>query len=211
MRSGPSRSRIRPTLLAVARHPSGPLVTYQPVDSLDAMAFYLEPNLAHADQLILDALKSRYGEGATFENRSEAPAFKLSELVGDDGGSYSKGTSAEHFGKVARLLMRLVYELNVNYEHVARPSDLNPKDVYVVDVMYPAELDGRTQYLAVTANDGPAVLVAMPNVPRTLLEGTGTVADTRAAMRLLATEIAELTNAALPSARTLAAGTNADG
>ena len=169
------------------------------------MTILLQPNLDYADELVLKALRRRYGEGADFETRSDAPGFALHELVEDDGGSYSAWTDAKHFGKVARLLMRLVYELNVHSAHSARPDGLTPKSVWVVDVMYPVTPETRTAFLAVTVG-GPPVLLALPELPVELTEGVGTVADTRAALRAFSIRMADLVNLALPAARAMAAG-----
>jgi hypothetical protein len=155
-------------------------------------------------RIVLQALRRRHGAGADFATRGDASAFRLAELVEDDGGSYSSYTDAQHFGKVARQLMRLVYELNVHCDHAARPQDLNPKSVWVVDVMHAVTLDTRTAYLAVTAG-GPPVLMPLPDLPKTLLDGSGSANETRAALRAFAMRMADLVNLALPAARTLAA------
>ncbi|MDA0169408.1 hypothetical protein OJ998_09950 [Solirubrobacter taibaiensis] len=167
------------------------------------MTLLLQPNVEHADRLVLRALQRRYGEGADFATRGEAPGFPLAELVEDDGGSYSAYTGAQHFGKVARQLMRLVYELNVHSAHGTRPQDVSPKSVWVVDVMHAVTPDTRTAYLAVTAGGAP-VLMPLPDLPGSLLDGSCSANETRASLRVFAVRMADLVNLALPAARTLA-------
>jgi hypothetical protein len=101
--------------------------------------------------------------------------------------------------------MRLVYELNVYSSHLSRPRSLNPKSVWVVDVMHSIAPNTRTAYLAVTTG-GPPILMPLPELPDELLDGRGTVTDTRAAMRTFAHRVADLVNLALPAARMLASG-----
>lgn len=165
----------------------------------------LEPNYAHADHLVLAALRRRSGPSADLDVHRGEPGLPLRDLVTDDGGSYSGGVDASHFGKVPRLLMFLVYELDINDEGIRRPRDLPVKAMYVVDAYAPVTTGGRTGFLAVRANDGPPVLVPLPELPETLLDGTGTVADTREGVRRIAEQIAGLVDSALPTARTLAA------
>lgn len=173
------------------------------------MTLLLLPNTAHADQLVLAALKRRHGAGADFSTRSDAPGFSLEDLVEDDGGIYSAVPENRHYGNVTRRLSRLVYELNVHCDHALRPPDLNAKSVYVVDIVHPATTGGRTGYLAVTVG-GPPVLMPLPDLTPALIEGTGTVRDTRSALRAFAIRVTDLANLALPSARAVLAAPRLD-
>src|SRR4051812_28030471 len=183
-REGTVRSEVRKRLHAISRLLAAALPGRRQPSALRSMrvTLLLQPNVEHADRIVLRALRRRHGDGADFATRGDASAFRLAELVEDDGGSYSSYTDAQHFGKVARQLMRLVYELNVHCDHAARPQDLNPKSVWVVDVMHAVTLDTRTVYLAVTAG-GPPVLMPLPDLPKTLLDGSGSANETRAALR----------------------------
>jgi hypothetical protein len=149
------------------------------------MTALLLPNLTHADELVLQAVKRRHGSGADFSSRLEGPGISITELIEDDGGSYAAGPDTRHLGNVTRRLARLVYELNVHSTHPLRPDGLTPKSVYVVDTVYPTEVGGRTGYLAVTVG-GPPVLMPLPELPPALIDGTGTVEDTRQALRAFA-------------------------
>jgi hypothetical protein len=140
------------------------------------MTVLLLPNLAHADEIVLQALKRRHGASANLSTRSDGPGIPLHELIEDDGSTYSAVPENRHYGKVTRRLSRLVYELNVHCSHPLRPSGLNPKSVYVVDIVHPATTGGRTGYLAITVC-GPPVLVPLPELPPALIDGAGTVED----------------------------------
>jgi hypothetical protein len=98
------------------------------------MTVLLLPNLAHADEIVLQALK-RHGTGADFSTRSDGPGIPLQELIEDDGSTYSavpenrqsrSESSVKYEGRLERTWtnkhLRLLADDEGRCEWVPRPT-----------------------------------------------------------------------------------------
>lgn len=183
------------------------------------ISLFVTPNVRQADELVHRAMRQRYGDAADFETRGAEAGMSLAEvmLCAREAGLVDEvpvmSPAKAHYGKIARLLAQLVYLLTINSRLAA---GLSAHSVYVVDIMHPVIDGGQTSYLAVAvSSDAPGpmwypVLMPLPDLSSALLEGHGSMLDTRDELRAFAVAVADRVNLALPAARALAVGESDD-
>jgi hypothetical protein len=175
------------------------------------MTISAQPNLERADELLLNAVRSRYGEAANLDSHQFESGFALADIMrtAKDRGQVGEDvpvmtTHKAHYGRVARLLAQLVYLLATSSQS---PPDVCAHCVWVTDTVYPTIEGGRTVHLAVAVDTAPQwrpVLMPLPDLPESLLQGGGSVLETRESLHAYASSVSDLINLALPAVRSLA-------